>query len=238
MTSQLALGIKPIIKPSFSNYVASDQNKQVVAHLQYLLQERQGAYIYLWGACGVGKSHLLKSVCDKALTHGLSAEYLAVEMIDVGSSASFLEAVLDSAESKDLICLDNLQLLTGNSVIEELLFSFYNRIKDTNKILIITSNCPVASLNIQLADLQSRLASGVSYHIKLLDDNDKKVLLKIRAYERGMTLTDELAQYIISRGRRDIADLFEMLDRLDHASLSYKRKLSIPFARDILFQGR
>lgn len=234
------LGLKPIIKHTFENYIVAQHNDQIVAHLKYLIQQTLSGqpssnYLYLWGQSGTGKTHLLQAVCEEAcLDNNVKAAYFSFkDHADVDSAV--LGDILESFESQDLICLDDLNLINHHQDHEELLFGFYNRIKDANKTLIIASDCSVTSLNIGLADLQSRLASGVSYHLKTLDDQDKKNLLMTCANERGMTLSGEVADYLITHGRRDIVGLFEMLDKLDKASIQYKRKLSIPFAKEILF---
>jgi DnaA family protein len=229
MALQLELGIKPTIKYSFENYVVSEHNTQAVSHLKYMVANIESTYIYLWGATRVGKSHLLHAVSEYAVKYELSATYFSFENIE-----AVTPDLLDSLEAYDIICLDDIQYIAGNKLWEEALFGLYNLIKDANKILIITSNCAVANLNIKLADLKSRLVSGISYHLKFLSDEDKVKLLQINANERGMTLSSELAQFLISRGSRDIAGLFIMLDKLDEASLRYKRKLTIPFVKSVL----
>lgn len=229
MALQLELGIKPIITCSFDNYVVSEHNTQAVSHLKYIINNIESSYIYLWGAPRVGKSHLLHAVIEQATYKGLSATYFSFENI-----RSVTVDLLDSLEAYDVICFDDIQYIAGISDWEEALFGFYNLVKDANKILIIAADCSVASLKIQLADLKSRLAWGVSYNLKLLSDEDKEVLLQINAKERGMTLSSDLAHFLISRGSRDITGLFVMLDKLDEASMRYKRKLTIPFAKAVL----
>ncbi|MBP9722217.1 MAG: DnaA regulatory inactivator Hda [Gammaproteobacteria bacterium] len=227
------LGIKPLIKHTFENFVVSEQNAQIVAHLKYLLKTPGANYLYLWGPAGVGKSHLLQAVCEETINKNFTANYYGFKN---NFKTNFdIVNILENLELQDVICLDDIDLIAGNYVAEEQLFSFYNRIKDLNKTLIISGNCSILNTKILLPDLKSRLSSGVSYHLKALDDSDKKRLLQTRAHERGMTLTEELAEYLITHGRRDITGLFDMLDRLDRASMRYKRKLSIPFAKEILF---
>jgi len=47
-------------------------------------------------------------------------------------------------------------------------------------------------------------------------------------------MTDEVADYIVSRARRSASELLSTLDQLDLASLSAKRKLTRPFVKEIL----
>jgi len=237
------LGIKPIIKHTFANYVVSITNQQIIAHLKYIIHECStqvtNNYIYLWGQPGVGKTHLLQAVCEEAFldNYNLRASYFSFKYLINNNLLEALDIadILDNLEQQDIICLDDINLIESKS-LQTTLFDFFNRIKDANKTLIIASLCSVNSLKIELLDLKSRLASGISYNLKALDDQDKKKLLKTRAYERGITLTDDLADYLITHGKRDIEGIFDMLNQLDRASMKQKRKLTIPFAKEILFK--
>lgn len=240
MALQLELAIKPTIKYSFDNFIVSEHNTQAVSHIKYLLRNPENSYIYLWGEPSIGKTHILHAVLEQASVNKLTATYFSFRSIFTEQSFGNLTSVdeinnlLESLEDFDIVCLDDIQCIAGKQPWEEGLFGFYNRIKDANKVLLITGDCSVNSLNISLPDLKSRLAWGVSYHLRPLDDYDKKVLLQTHSKERGITLSDELAKYLITRGRRDVPGLFEMLDKLDQYSMRYKRKLTIPFAKEIL----
>lgn len=239
MVLQLELGIKPIVKFNFENFVVSESNLQIISHLKALTTGQdsflQDNYIYLWGSKSTGKSHLLHAIVEEATHNNLSAIYFSFESSVLNSSDhSDILGILDNLESFDIICLDNIQNIVGFTQWEEALFGFYNLIKDANKKLIITSDCSVNTLDIKLADLKSRLAWGVSYNLKSLSDQDKITLLQTKANDRGISLSYDLAQFLIVRASRDISSLFEILDKLDQASLRQKRMLTIPFAKSVL----
>ena len=74
----------------------------------------------------------------------------------------------------------------------------------------------------------------MTYQVQLLNDEEKQEALQRRARARGMELNDEVAHYILQRLPRDMNELFNQLQRLDHASLAEQRKLTIPFVKKIL----
>ncbi|WP_455365563.1 HdaA/DnaA family protein [Kaarinaea lacus] len=49
---------------------------------------------------------------------------------------------------------------------------------------------------------------------------------------RGLELSDDVGQFLLRRYSRDLVELFALLERLDHASLSEQRRLTIPFLRE------
>ena len=50
----------------------------------------------------------------------------------------------------------------------------------------------------------------------------------------GLHLTDEVGHFILTRGTRSMSALFDLLERLDQASLQAQRKLTIPFLKETL----
>ena len=52
----------------------------------------------------------------------------------------------------------------------------------------------------------------------------------------GFEISVQTARYILSHYDRDLNHLWSLLETLDHASLAAKRKLTIPFLKEILHQ--
>ena len=67
-----------------------------------------------------------------------------------------------------------------------------------------------------------------------LDEAGLCEALRLRAAARGLELSEEAALYLVHRLPRDMHSLFDVLERLDHASLVAQRKLTIPFLREQL----
>ena len=100
--------------------------------------------------------------------------------------------------------------------------------------LLITAQHSPKGSPIQLADLKSRLAWDHVYHLQTLDEKHSLQALQLRAQSRGFDLPDEVAAYLLKRVARDMHNLFQLLDKLDNASLVAKKKLSIPFVKTLL----
>ncbi len=74
----------------------------------------------------------------------------------------------------------------------------------------------------------------MTFHLHPLDDQERLAALKLRARVRGMELPDDVGRYILHRGSRELGELCRALETLDQASLSAKRKLTIPFVKGAL----
>lgn len=209
----------------FANYHAGP-NEQIVQSLQQQWTTRGEPFIYLWGASGVGCSHLLQAACHYAEGLGHHSVYLPLdELVEMGPG------VLESMEQLPLVALDNLQVIAGNEEWEEAIFHLFNRIRDRQSHLLIAANANPQQLGIRLPDLASRLSWGMVYQVVALADEEKVLALLLRAHRRGLNLTDDVARYILTRGPRDSQALFDLLERLDQASLTAQRKLTIPFIK-------
>jgi len=89
-------------------------------------------------------------------------------------------------------------------------------------------------LEVKLADLKSRLSAMLIHAIQPLSDVDKRLLIQKKAEERGLELAEEVAIFLLSRQQRDLPYLLGMLETLDQASLQAKRRLTIPFVKQVL----
>lgn len=232
MQQQIPLGFKFNNEATFETFVAGD-NAQVVQAIQSLGPDADEHhtfnYIYIWGSQGVGKSHLLQALCQK-----YAEQHKPVALLSLENNDQYSPLILDGLEKISLVCIDNIQHVVADAVWEEALFHFFNRMRDHKIPLLISGSLPPAQLDLQLNDLKSRLGWGLTLQIKLLDDANKLLALQKRASLRGMELSDESGQFLLSRYSRDLNDLFGLLNKLDKASLSEQRRLTIPFIRQYL----
>ncbi len=160
---------------------------------------------------------------------GHSAVYLPMREIGPLSPE-----ILFGLEQLSLICLDDIHLITGSADWEEALFHLFNRLRESNCHLIISADQPPNRLNIQLADLKSRLTWGPCYQLQILDDQEQQHALIKAAEQRSISLNSETARYLQQRLPRDMHSLMSLIDWLDHHSLVAQRKLTIPFVRELM----
>ncbi|WP_455223523.1 DnaA regulatory inactivator Hda [Kaarinaea lacus] len=225
MPKQIPLGFSFNNEITFDSFVIGE-NAEPVKSVQGLGVGGNEHFIYLWGKQGSGKSHLLQALCQTYSEQKKPAAFLALREKD-----QYSPLILDGLELLSLVCIDDVNAVAGNSIWEEALFHFFNRAHDRKTPLIITGSAPPAQLSLKLDDLKSRLGWGLVLQLKPLQDDQKLVALQTRAGLRGLELSKEVGQYLLSRYSRDLGELFALLDRLDHVSLSEQRRLTIPFLR-------
>ncbi len=223
MTHQLPLGITLRDNAAFENYFSGGNGEALFA-LQQCAEGMGEQFIYLWGAQGTGKSHLLQAVCKTAG----GAVYLPLS-----EKESMTPEMLDGLETMDIVCIDDIDRIAGDEVWETQIFNLFNRIRDTGHRLIISGSAKPTDVKINLPDLVSRLAWGLTLHLQQLNDDDKLSALQLRAGKRGFDLPDNVGRYLLNHNTRDLSSLFDLLDHLDEASLAAQRKLTIPFVKEV-----
>lgn len=143
-------------------------------------------------------------------------------------------AILDGLASRDLVCIDDIDSVTGDEQWEEALFDLCNQVFDAGGQLVVAASSSPRECPIGLADLASRLSRLPVFHLRRLDEEQCVAALQLRARHRGLDLPGKTARYLLKRSRRDMASLYELLDKLDLEALRAKRRLTIPFVRDVL----
>lgn len=231
MAIQLSLPIKLNDAATFENFlVAQGDSRQL---LLTLLRDQwpygKEPIIYLWGNRGSGVSHLLQASCHAASDRGLSVQYLPLSaMLEYPPTD-----LLDELEQLPLVCLDDIQLAAGRRDWEEALFGLLNRMRDTGSCLLVGGNVAPRELPLMLPDLQSRLGWGPVFQLETPGDVLREQVVQFRAMRRGMTLDDGVARFLVNRAARDLHGLMDCLDQLESRSLQDKRRLSIPFVKQV-----
>ena len=226
MAIQLPLGIGLRDEASFDNFIAAG-NESLVDALTHGLDK----IVYVWGGVSVGKTHLLQAWCKRQAELGRSVSFLPLLQYQELSPD-----ICEGLESLDAVCIDDLQAVSGLPEWEEALFHLFNRIRDAGGLLLMAGETAPSGLGLGLADLESRLNGSLVLHTLGLDDQAKIDALRLRASARGLELSNEVGQFLLRHYPRDMAVLFALLDKLDHASMAAQRRLTIPFIKQVMEQ--
>ncbi|MEM6640119.1 MAG: DnaA regulatory inactivator Hda [Pseudomonadota bacterium] len=182
--------------------------------------------LWLHGARGTGKSHLLQAACAAVD----SSAYATASVLKSWSSMG----ALSGFERFRLVCLDDVHQLLGDRACEEALFHLYNRLMDAGGQLIFAAEQSPQHLTFSLADLASRCRAARVLRVAPLDDEGVIAALRKRARRRDLDLPVETALYLIRHCRRDMHTLCDVLDTLDLASLAARRRLTVPFVKSLI----
>lgn len=113
------------------------------------------------------------------------------------------------------------------------LFNAINLARESGATVLAAGSAPPAQLALR-EDLRSRLGWGLVYQVQPLSDSEKSQYLQAEAQRRGLILSDDVIQYLLTHVRRDLHSLSHLLDRLDRASLEQQRAVTLPLVREAL----
>lgn len=226
--TQLPLHLNPSELYALENFHFAKQ--ELAGAMTSFCREDDIEFLYLWGEEGVGKTHLLLAVAEVIQKQGSRVAYLP--MAEIVSSSS--PAILSQLEQLDLLCIDELESLSGKIDWQEALFHCFNRLKQSSCRLLVSARYNPELLSFELADLHSRLATGLIYQVTALDDDDKRHVIVKQLSSRGLAVSEDVIQYLLRHYSRDMRRLALLMDELDKASMAEKRRLTIPFIKQII----
>lgn len=229
--AQLPLGIRLPDSSVFESYFAGRNQPVVDALLALHATDRAHAPTCIWihGATGTGKTHLLQAACARASRQGHTAAYLPLpEVIELG------EELLAGFGESAIVCLDDAQTIAGREPWERALFRLHQELDERGGRLLVAGATPPAALPFKLRDLGSRLNGGLVLTLQPLNESEQISALQLRAQLRGLELPAETAQFMLRRLPRDMTHLYAVLDELDAAALVAQRRLTVPFVKAVI----
>ena len=208
--------------PGFGNFLPGRNGELVAVLPRFAAGAQDETGILLWGAAAAGKSHLLAATLAHAQAQGVATQLFA-HPAEVDSTAP--------VAANTLVAIDRIDEADASAAGR--MFTLYNSLKATRGRLIAAARAPLTALPLR-EDLRTRLGWGLVYEVLPLADADKPAALAAYARERGFTLSDEVIEYLLRHGRRDMRSLLATLAALDRRSLAAKRPITVPLLKQWL----
>jgi DnaA family protein len=210
--------------PRLANFLPG-RNAELLATLERFVRGATAETgLFLWGAPGAGKTHLLYAAKALAEEHG-------------GCARIFPEpGTLTDADAApgELLLIDRID--EADAVAAGRIFTLFNALKEGGGRLVAAGRTPLGRLSLR-EDLRTRLGWGFVYELSALVDEDKPEALIAYARSRGFDLSGEVIDYLLRHGRRDMPSLVSALAALDRMSLATKRPVTVPLLREWLQKG-
>lgn len=227
MSQQLILDISPAPSASLDNFVIG-ANQEV---LDALIHCKPGRAIYLYGPPGVGRTHLLQAMAKQWHGHYFSASSPITQLKKIATAETI---------TLPLIAIDDVDKLAhaGQAAV----FALYNRWREvaaTQHAFVLLLSGESAPLGTKVReDLRTRLGWDLVFRLQLLSDDERAEAIRTRAADRGLHLSPEVINWVLTHYERDMSHVITLIDALDHYSLTRKRHITLPLLRDLLAEGR
>lgn len=215
---QLPLAIGPDPEPSFESFLAG-RNAAAVAHLAAL--RAPAAPVYLWGPAGSGKTHLLRALARRRHEAGQ-----AVGWFDGDRPADFA-----LQPGWTLVAVDRCEAL--DEAAQQGVFALFEEATAQGVPFAAAGRLPPVDLPLR-DELRTRLAWGHVFALEPLSEPETRAALRREADRRGIFLSDDVMDHLLTRFPRDMAHLMPLLDRLDGFALAKSRQVTVPLVRQML----
>jgi len=212
----LAIGLSPA--RTFDTFTAGE-NRAALEHLRRITP--LSAPTYVWGPSGSGKTHLLCALAAAWQAMGARVGWFSPA---TGAPWSF-------DEGWKLIVLDDCDAY--NALQQQAAFTLFVEATTAGVPIVSAGSVPPVDLPLR-EDLRSRLGWGVVFALQPLAEADARAVLRRAADRRGIFLSDEVMDYLLTRFARDLAHLMTLLERLDEFALSQKRAVTVPLLKQML----
>jgi chromosomal replication initiator protein len=116
--------------------------------------------------------------------------------------------------SADMLLIDDIQFLSGKEQTEESFFHIFNELRDADRQIALTSNCPPHSIPLIEERLRSRLEWGLSTGIQAPDFQTRLAILSSKASKEGVELSPDVLEFIAERIKQNIRELEGSLNRV------------------------
>ena len=223
---QLALDIGLATGPTLQSFFAGP-NEALLMHLTLWVGNPSSASTrspvpsYLWGVAGSGKSHLLNAVREALREQGALVGWLDASMLEPPEFDEAWSAVM----------LDDVHLYTA--VQQHAAFNWFVNAQTHQRWVLGAGNLPPADLQLR-DDLRTRLGWGHIFQLQVLSESERRAVLRQSADARGVFLSDEVMDFMLTRFSRDLGSLMELLNLIDAYALQSKRAITVPLIKSMM----
>jgi DnaA family protein len=176
-----------------------------------------------------GNSELFHAL-QKAV-RGECAEHVLYVWGEAGAGKSHLAKAFEAASRGRA----GVRVIDGVEALDEgqqaALFNDFNQ--RAFELLLVSARAAPRDVAIR-RDLATRLATGVTYRVLPLTDEEKRSALAAHARSRGFALAEEVSAYLLTHARRDMGSLMAALDSIDRYSLETGRPVTVPLLKAAL----
>src|SRR5215204_5591383 len=229
---------------TFDHFVIGKSNELAAAAAQAAAQAPGKLYnpLFIYGATGLGKTHLMQAVAHELLVRDPHTRVTFV------GTEQFTNDLVGSIQGRttgefrrryretDILLVDDVQFLKGKEATQEEFFHTFNAIYEAGRQIILTSDRPPADIPGLEARLVSRFQWGMVADIILPDVEHRIAILQHKAQMDHLehTVPDGVIRFIAENVRSSVRELEgSVIKLLAYASLKH-RDITIELAREAL----
>jgi chromosomal replication initiator protein len=224
---------------NFENFVVGPGNRLAHAAATAVSNKPGQAYnpLFIYGGVGLGKTHLLQSVCQIAIRKYVSMRIYYVSCN--GFMTQFLEAVqggnMSSFRNKfrafDMLVIDDIHDLSKRDQTQEEFFHTFNTLFQSGKQIVLSSDAPPSEIPYLEERLISRFSCGLVASIDPPGFETRVAIIKKKAAMRNINIPDDVTTYVASRLDSNIRLLEGAITTLQSVAMLDNEDISLELAK-------
>ena len=239
------LQIDPQLKPdnTFENFVEGDCNR-LARSAGYAVSQNPGGTAFnplmIYGNSGLGKTHLAQAIGievkerfpDKVVLY-VNANKFQTQFTEATRNNNRND-FLHFYQMVDVLILDDVHEFAGKEKTQETFFHIFNHLHQMGKQLILTSDKPPIELKGMEQRLLSRFKWGLTADLQTPDFETRMEILRRKVYKDGISLSEEVLEYIASHVSNNVRELEGALVSLLAQSMLNKREITLELAAKLI----
>lgn len=226
---------------TFENFIVGSSNK--LAHAASVaVANHPTAYnpLFLYGASGLGKTHLMKAIANEVhrtrpnfniiFVKGEDFTNELVRSIEKKTTSKFK----DKYRNADMLLIDDIQFIAGKVATQEEFFHTFNSLYDAGKQIILTSDRPPKDIQHLEERIQSRFEGGLIVDIQPPDTELRIAILKRKAQIMNVKLSDDVLTFLGENVKSNIRQLEGVIKKLGAYSFVNGTTITVDIARSVL----
>lgn len=233
-----------VINPdySFENFVEGPENRLALAAARAVADAPGAAYnpLFIHGGVGLGKTHLLQSMCLRVLErdpelriHYVSCEEFMTEFFQA-VEANQMNEFRHRCRDVDVLVIDDIHFLADKERTQEEFFHTFNALYQNSRQIILSSDAAPNEIPHLEARLVSRFQSGLVVDVKSPTYETRIQIVKRKARIRGLDLKDDVASYIAGKVTSNVREIEGAITKIQMRHLADKREVDVVLAKDAL----
>ena len=204
----------------FESFVVGNHNRMAHAAAEAVASAPGLRYnpLFIYGGVGLGKTHLLQAIGNRAQQNGFqvlycSSEKFTNELIQAIRSQS-TQAFRAKYRQVDILLIDDIQFIGGKESTQEEFFHTFNDLYASGRQIVLSSDRPPKALATLEERLRSRFEGGLQTDISRPDFETRVAILQSKAGRLGLRVSHDVLMLVAERVDSNVRELEGALNQL------------------------